>query len=315
MRRALEMASRGKSQTRERILRVAEAVFAEKGFSGARVDEIAYRAAAATAEDRGDGSNAVLPQERYSVPAHGSQLPSGSGEGPSARGYGDRRIRAVHEGSLLRHDAAGAVRREVGGWAVKPANRVAGWMVNVVVCHHRPLLRPGDGPDGDAHGRRRAPGRNRGFVGRPLAEPDQPGRKRMPGDVLSRGSRSRRGSTIRFADETAAIEAGLPGVFPPVAAGSPARLPGNRSGASPYALAVIAVLLVVTFRSVPAAPVTPLDLGVGLVWMFGVASRTGIELNFAGLVVVPLIVGMGTDYSVHLIHRTRAEGSLDTAFL
>jgi predicted RND superfamily exporter protein len=47
---------------------------------------------------------------------------------------------------------------------------------------------------------------------------------------------------------------------------------------------------------------------MGLVWMLGAMRLAGLSYNFANLVAVPLIIGVGIDNGVHIMHRVRLEG-------
>ena len=46
-----------------------------------------------------------------------------------------------------------------------------------------------------------------------------------------------------------------------------------------------------------------LPLLVGMVWMLGAMAILGFRLNFFNIFVLTMIVGIGVDYGVHLLHR------------
>jgi predicted RND superfamily exporter protein len=46
-----------------------------------------------------------------------------------------------------------------------------------------------------------------------------------------------------------------------------------------------------------------LPLAVGMVWMLGAMAVFGFRLNFFNIFVLTMIVGIGVDYGVHLLHR------------
>ena len=77
------------------------------------------------------------------------------------------------------------------------------------------------------------------------------------------------------------------------------------------AAVLIAVLLLALWRSAADAALvgTPLALATG----FTVASTVvlGIPFNFANVIVVPLLLGMGVDSGIHLVHRARSGGLPD----
>jgi predicted RND superfamily exporter protein len=72
-------------------------------------------------------------------------------------------------------------------------------------------------------------------------------------------------------------------------------------------LLVLAVLLV-DFRR-PGPPVMALvPLAIGIVWMLGAMRVVGLSFNLANLIALPLILGIGIDNGVHVVHRLRLEG-------
>ena len=56
------------------------------------------------------------------------------------------------------------------------------------------------------------------------------------------------------------------------------------------------------------ATLAVVPLAMGVVWMMGFMGLLGLSFNFANLVAVPLIIGVGIDNGVHVIHRVRLEG-------
>jgi hypothetical protein len=71
------------------------------------------------------------------------------------------------------------------------------------------------------------------------------------------------------------------------------------------AVVVIVLLLLVLLRSVKYALITiaPLLIGAMMTAAFTVAAQ--IHFNFANVIVLPLILGMGVDGGIHLVHRHR----------
>jgi len=74
------------------------------------------------------------------------------------------------------------------------------------------------------------------------------------------------------------------------------------------ALLVVAILIV-DYRNVFDAALALFPLAVGIVWMMGGMTLLNVHFNFANLVAVPLIIGVGIDNGVHMIHRVRLEGA------
>jgi hypothetical protein len=77
-------------------------------------------------------------------------------------------------------------------------------------------------------------------------------------------------------------------------------------------LAMIAVVLVLLFdfRSIADAATAMMPVFVGFAGTFGFMAMVGIDLNFANLMVLPLIFGIGVDAGVHVIHRWRSDPSV-----
>lgn len=72
---------------------------------------------------------------------------------------------------------------------------------------------------------------------------------------------------------------------------------------------VVFCLLVWDFRSARLALLAMVPLVVGAVWMVGVMQISGLQLTLLNVIGVPLILGIGIDDGVHLLHRYRAEGA------
>lgn len=77
--------------------------------------------------------------------------------------------------------------------------------------------------------------------------------------------------------------------------------------ASAWALLVISLLLWVIFRSFKTLLMVIVPLAVGWCWMLGAYALLGIQLNAANIVVLPLVLGIGVDAGVHLMHRAQEE--------
>lgn len=51
-----------------------------------------------------------------------------------------------------------------------------------------------------------------------------------------------------------------------------------------------------------------IPLAVGLVWMVGAMALLGIRVNFMNIFVITMIIGIGVDYGIHLLHRWTESG-------
>ena len=68
-------------------------------------------------------------------------------------------------------------------------------------------------------------------------------------------------------------------------------------------LVLVAAILWIDFRSARAAVMALLPLLVGIVWMVGGMVAFGIPMNFVNIFVTTMIIGIGTDYGIYVMHR------------
>lgn len=74
-------------------------------------------------------------------------------------------------------------------------------------------------------------------------------------------------------------------------------------------LALILSLIVVSllFKSVPLGTFTMIPVILAIAWEFGVLKLTGWNLDLFTIMVSALIIGLGIDFSIHVVHRCREE--------
>lgn len=68
---------------------------------------------------------------------------------------------------------------------------------------------------------------------------------------------------------------------------------------------LVEILLWLDFRSIRQTLFATAPLLIGLVWMAGAMVALGIEMNFINIFVTTMIIGLGVDYGVHVLHRYR----------
>jgi predicted RND superfamily exporter protein len=73
-------------------------------------------------------------------------------------------------------------------------------------------------------------------------------------------------------------------------------------------LAVVTALLWLDFRSLRLTVLANVQLLAGVIWMLGVMQILGIKMNFVNAFVTTMILGVGIDYGIHIIHRISQEG-------
>ena len=71
---------------------------------------------------------------------------------------------------------------------------------------------------------------------------------------------------------------------------------------------IVILLLWIDFRSLRMALLGIIPLLVGGIWMVGILKSLGMTLNFINVMGLPMIVGIGIDDGVHLLHRYKYEG-------
>jgi len=73
--------------------------------------------------------------------------------------------------------------------------------------------------------------------------------------------------------------------------------------ASVLGLVLVFLLLWADFGRPSRALAALFPLFLGLVWMLGAMALLGFQVNFMNIFVVTMVIGIGVDYAVHLIHR------------
>ena len=74
-----------------------------------------------------------------------------------------------------------------------------------------------------------------------------------------------------------------------------------------YAIAAILVLLLLDFRRLADALCAMTPVAFGFIGAFGLMGLFGVPLNFANMIILPIIFGIGVNAGVHMVHRWRAE--------
>lgn len=73
-------------------------------------------------------------------------------------------------------------------------------------------------------------------------------------------------------------------------------------------LALVTVLLYLDFRSGWLTTLAMIQLLTGVIWMLAGMQAAGIKMNFVNAFVTTMILGVGIDYGIHIIHRISQEG-------
>ena len=75
---------------------------------------------------------------------------------------------------------------------------------------------------------------------------------------------------------------------------------------------VVFVVLLIDLKSIKLALITMIPLMIGGIWMIGMLNLLGLKFNFTNVVGIPMIIGIGIDDGVHIIHRFKREGFTNT---
>ncbi|MCG6962697.1 MAG: MMPL family transporter [Acidobacteria bacterium] len=70
-------------------------------------------------------------------------------------------------------------------------------------------------------------------------------------------------------------------------------------------MVLVTALLAIDLGGIRQAALALVPLAIGVVWMLGAMALAGIRMNLMNIFVLTMIIGIGVDYGVHLLHRWR----------
>jgi predicted RND superfamily exporter protein len=111
----------------------------------------------------------------------------------------------------------------------------------------------------------------------------------------------------KFVDDMDRINAGITG-GPPVAVAWMRIAARDGRNAILLTLFIVFALLWIDLGKARYAVLAMIPLILGGFWMVGIMELTGQMLNFMTMMGLPLILGIGIDDGVHIMHRWKAEG-------
>ena len=82
-----------------------------------------------------------------------------------------------------------------------------------------------------------------------------------------------------------------------------------------YAMTAIIIYVFIVFRNPRTVFFILLPVIVGSIWTVGIMELTGLKLNMANLVILPLILGIGVVNGIHITHRYREEEDKNSVVL
>ena len=72
-------------------------------------------------------------------------------------------------------------------------------------------------------------------------------------------------------------------------------------------LIIVFLLLLLDFKKIRIAIMALIPLLIGAIWMVGIMFLSGLQLTMLNVMGIPLILGIGIDDGVHILHRYRSE--------
>jgi len=74
-----------------------------------------------------------------------------------------------------------------------------------------------------------------------------------------------------------------------------------------YAFGVICVLLALHFRNLSDCLLALMPKVVGIIWILGLMAQYGINFNPANFMTLPLVLGIGLVFGIHILQRFKEE--------
>lgn len=111
----------------------------------------------------------------------------------------------------------------------------------------------------------------------------------------------------RFSEELNEISPKATGL-PPIFNTLMDEIGEDGSRATKFAIFVIFIVLLADFRNIKKVALAMIPLVVGVLWMVGVMELSGLQITLLNIMAIPMIIGIGIDDGVHIVHRYQIEG-------
>jgi uncharacterized protein len=96
-----------------------------------------------------------------------------------------------------------------------------------------------------------------------------------------------------------------------VSAESAARVGVDFHRITLFALGFVGLSVYFQFRRPGTIGMVLLPVACGALWTAGLFAFFGLKLNFMNIAILPMLLGLGVDYGIHIVHRFRLHGGLD----
>ena len=118
---------------------------------------------------------------------------------------------------------------------------------------------------------------------------------------------------FKFTDESESVSSSSTGM-PPIMVSYMNMMIEDGKQSTWIALLAIFFLLFLDMRNVRYSLSAMTPLVFGIIWMMGIMNILGLKLNMMNIMVIPLIIGIGIDDGIHIMHRYIIEKDLDVVF-
>ncbi len=81
-----------------------------------------------------------------------------------------------------------------------------------------------------------------------------------------------------------------------------------------YITAAVLLFLLIILRSIRYTLLASAPLIIGLIWMMGIYPVLGLKLNYLNILMIPLVIGLGIDFGIHLAHRFQMEQDVNAVY-
>ena len=119
--------------------------------------------------------------------------------------------------------------------------------------------------------------------------------------IYARGSIWDMAALERFVQEVESVDPQVTG-HPIQTYYSSRQMQQSYAHAAVYSLLAVAIVLMLDLRSVRLVLLAIMPMACGMLQLFGLLGWLGLPLNPANLIVLPLILGIGIDDGVHIVH-------------
>jgi predicted RND superfamily exporter protein len=96
-----------------------------------------------------------------------------------------------------------------------------------------------------------------------------------------------------------------------VSAESAARVGVDFRRITLFALGFVGLSICLQFRQPWTIGMVFLPVACGALWTAGLFALFGLKLNFMNIAILPMLLGLGIDYGIHIVHRFRLHGGQD----